>query len=230
MKSVAIHQPNFLPWIGYFHKINEVDNFVFLDNVQYIKQSPSSRNFIKDKNGKKFLLILPVIKKNYTEKNYNEIEIDYTQPWQRKHLNKIKDSYFHAPSFENIFSFIENFYCIKFENLAEFNIYFIKEVCKLLHIDTELKISSQLNINSESIKNDRNIAICKSLNATHYLSGIGAKKYNQEQLFIQNNLQLVYQNYLQIKYLQINGEFLSNLSIIDFLFNTIKTEYSNIFK
>jgi hypothetical protein len=229
MKSVAIHQPNFLPWIGYFHKINEAEDFVLLDDVQYVKQSPSSRNFIKNKNGEKYLLVLPVKKKNYTEKNYNEIEIDYAQPWQKKHLNIIKDSYFHSLSFKEIFSFIENIYSQKFENLASLNIAFIEQICKFLEIKTNIILSSELAISPECIKNERNIAICKQLHATHYLSGIGAKKYNQEILFHQNNLKLIYQNYTPIIYAQINGTFIPNLSIIDYLFNVSKSEYSKIF-
>jgi|688.fasta_scaffold245184_2 hypothetical protein len=230
MTSVAIHQPNFIPWIGYFHKIKQVDQFVFLDNVQYVKQSPASRNYIKDKKGEKFLLVLPVKKKNYTTKNYNEIEIDYAQNWQKKHLNKIKDSYFHAPSFEETFNFIDHLYSIKYANLAELNIYLIKEICKLINLKTNLLISSSININANATKNLRNIEICKNLNATHYVSGIGAKKYNQEELYSQHKIQLTYQNYTPIIYPQINGSFLSNLSVLDYLFNVAKSEYGKLFQ
>lgn len=229
MTSVAIHQPNFIPWIGYFDKIKLVDQFVLLDNVQYVKQSPASRNYIKDKKGEKFLLVLPIKKKNYTTKNYNEIEVDYAQNWQKKHLNKIKDSYFKAPSFEEIFNFIGNLYSVKYTSLAELNICMIKEICKLINLKTNLLISSSLSIDPISTKNIRNIEICKSLNAIHYVSGMGAKKYNQEELYSQNKIQLTYQNYNPIIYPQINGSFISNLSILDYLFNVSKSDYGKLF-
>jgi len=230
MKSIAIHQPNFAPWIGYFHKINQVDEFVLLDDVQYVKQSPSSRNYIKDKKGEIFLLILPIKKKNTIQKKYNEIEIDYSQPWQRKHLNKIKDSYYKSPSFEEIYNFVELLYSIKHESLASLNIQFITETCKLLKLQTHLVLSSNISIENDKIKNDRNIAICKSLNATHYISGTGAKNYNNEELYKQNNLKLIYQNYKPIIYPQLNGIFIPNLSILDYLFNVSKNSYPTIFK
>jgi hypothetical protein len=122
LKIVAIHQPNFFPWLGYFHKIALANTFVYLDNVQYIKQSPASRNYIKDKNGNKILISLPLKISKGAFQNYNEIEIDYSQNWQKKILNKLNDAYFHSQNFNYTITFQKNLkiYHNSISNLTSF--------------------------------------------------------------------------------------------------------------
>ena len=85
--TISIHQPNYIPWLGYFHKIQHADIFVFLDDVQYVKGTVANRNYIKGQNGEKVLLSVPVKLSKGAFQKYNEIEIDYSQNWQQKSEN-----------------------------------------------------------------------------------------------------------------------------------------------
>jgi hypothetical protein len=220
MKVVAIHQPNFIPWLGFFYKIYKSDIFVLLDNVQFPKESAAARNFIKGKNGGKVLLSVSVKKSEGAFQNYNEIELDYNSKWNIKHLNQIKDAYIKAPYFKQYFPEIETILKTRFSNLAELNITIIKWALKCLEITTEIEIASNFDKGDFGKKNDRNLNICLHFGASSYLSGSGAKQYNDENLYRENKVELIYSDYTSVIYPQINGnEFVPNLSILDALFN-----------
>lgn|ERR1700740_2024687 len=220
MKIIAIHQPNFIPWLGFFYKIYKSDIFVLLDNVQFPKESAAARNFIKGKNGDKVLLSVSVKKSEGAFQNYNEIELDYSSKWNIKHLNQIKDAYIKSPYFNQYFPEFETILKTRFSNLAELNIVIIKWALKHLEITTEIEIASNFDKGDFGKKNDRNLNICLHFGASSYLSGSGAKKYNDEKLYKENNVELLYSDYSSAIYPQINGnEFIPNLSILDALFN-----------
>lgn len=224
---VAIHQPNYIPWSGYFHKIIRSDVFVLLDDVQYVKGTVANKNFIKGKNTLPVPLSVSVKLSNGAYQKYNEIEIDYLSKWHFKHINQLKDAYIKAPYFKTIFPSIEQILTTKFDTIASLNTEIILWVCKTLEINTKIYVSSSLNKNFGT-NNFQNINICKHFNATKYLSGTGAKKYNDEQLFHDNQLQLIYTNYKSMPYNQINGSYIENLSILDLLFNLPPDEIKTI--
>jgi len=219
MKIVSIHQPNFIPWLGFFYKIYKSDIFVLLDNVQYPKESAAARNFIKGKNGSKVLLSVSVKKSEGAFQNYNEIELDYNSKWNIKHLNQIKDAYIKSPYFKLYFPEFEIIIKAQYANLAELNITVIKWALKQLEITTQIEIASQFDKGNFGKKNERNLNICLHFGATAYLSGSGAKEYNDENLYKENEVKLLYSDYVPVTYPQINGEFVSNLSVLDVLFN-----------
>lgn len=216
--KIAIHQPNFLPWLGFFNKIKQVEVFVLLDNVQYVKGTIANRNLIKNKKGESQYITVPVKISKGWDKKYNEIEIDYSQKWINKHLNLLYDAYHKAPHFDKIYEFIETRYNKKYSILSELNIDFILSILSELNIDTRIYINSQLEYDFGS-KNEQNIGICKYFNANIYLSGVGAKKYNDELLFNEKGIKLEYQQYQHPIYPQLYGDFIPNLSIVDVLFN-----------
>jgi hypothetical protein len=216
---VAIHQPNYIPWLGYFYKISRADVFVLLDNVQFPKESPAARNFIKGKDGHKVLLSASVKKSKGTFQNYNELELDYTNKWHIKHLNHIKDAYIKASFFKTYFPEFEAILKEPSANLAELNIKIIKWITNHLELKTRIEISSQFDDGSLGTKNDRNLNICMYFGAKGYLSGNGAKKYNDELIYKEKQIELIYSDYISKEYKQINGEFAPNLSILDVLFN-----------
>ena len=219
-KIVAIHQPNFIPWLGFFYKIYKSDIFVLLDNVQFPKESAAARNFIKGKNGSKVLLSVSVKKSEGAFQNYNEIELDYSSQWNIKHLNQIKDAYIKSPYFNQYFPEFETILKTQFSNLAELNITIIKWVLKHLEINTKIEVASQFDKGNFGVKNNRNLNICLHFGANSYLSGSGAKQYNDESLYKENKVELLYSDYNPVTYPQVNGqEFLSNLSVLDALFN-----------
>lgn len=216
---VAIHQPNYIPWLGYFYKIAKADTFVLLDNVQFPKESPAARNFIKSKTGEKVLLSVSVKKSDGAFQNYNELALEYATKWSIKHLNQIRDAYAKAPFFKMYFPEIEALLKAKHNNLAELNIAFIKWALKQLNIGTRIEVASEFDTGEFGARNDRNLNICLYFGATKYLSGQGAKKYNDPELYEKSNVELIYSDYQAKPYPQINGDFVTNLSFIDALLN-----------
>jgi WbqC-like protein family len=217
-KSVSIHQPNYMPWLGFFNKIAKSDVFVILDNVQVPKQSPATRNYIKSKEGSKVLLSVSLKNLGRDLRNYNEAEIDYRTKWNIKHLNKIKDAYGRTEYFRFFFPVLEQWLTKLHDTLGSMNIDFILMMLRCLEINTDVVIASSIGADLGR-KNERNVNIVKYINGGTYISGTGAAKYNDEALFKQNGIKLVYNNYIHPFYEQPYGEFLPNLSIIDSLFN-----------
>jgi hypothetical protein len=215
---VAIHQPNFVPWLGYFQKMKKADVFILLDNAQLPGKGLPNRNYIKGKDGKKVLLTVPIKKTNGVNSTYLEAIPDYSKLWQREHLNKIKDAYFKAPYFNKSYELIESVVLQKHDNLSKLNTVFIEKVCNLLEIKTQLILASSMTEKGLQ-KNERNIDLCLQMGATTYLSGQGAKKYNDEKLYAQHQLNIVYQNFEFPVYKQLREVFIPNLSVIDILFN-----------
>lgn len=217
-KIVAIHQPNFIPWIGYFNKIAQSDIFVLIDDVQFEKGSVCNRNKIKSNIGEEVLLTVPVKLSKGSRQTFREIEIAYDQKWQRKTLNYLKVYYQKAKYFDNYFADLTSIFNPRYNNLAELNIALIKYICVKLEIKT--KIFTQTNLKKDfEKKNYLNMNICKYFNVNIYLSGQGAKKYNDEKLFNDNGIEIVYQKFNHPIYPQLWGDFIPNLSIIDLLFN-----------
>ncbi len=220
---ISIHQPNYFPWLGYFYKITQSDVFVFLDNVEYQygnANSITNRTKIKTSQGELFLSV-PVLKKSGSL--INEMELDYKQNWQTKHLKTIQANYGKAPFFKAIYNWLEPILNKPYTNLAHLNQTIILEIVSLLEITTNIKISSEQNV-LETEKNMRLIQLSKLNNCNIYLSGNGARKYNDEAMFQQNNIQLTYTSFTPIEYSQLNPPFIAGLSILDALFNCSITE------
>ena len=216
---IAIHQPNFLPWLGYFHKIAQADLFVLLDNVEFVKGHICNRNKIKNNQSKAVWITVPVKHDKGSSVNFNELQIDYSQQWAVKILNQFRGSYAGAPYYDTYFSLLETYLKEKkYSSLAELNIDLIRLCCDELDIKTKLEVASE-HCEDFGHKNEQNINICKYFGANTYLSGQGAKKYNDEELFRKNGIELEYQQFEHPTYPQQFEGFISNLSVIDLLFN-----------
>lgn len=222
---VAIHQPNYFPWLGYFHKIKSVDRFVFLDNAQIPGKSFANRCFIKGKHDEKVMLTVPINKSKGVGSSYLESIPDYSTRWQQKHLNKIKDAYHHSPFFEKQMAEIEPLILARYEQLSEMNMAIIISIMRMLNITTPIAIASECEEARHLLKNERNLALCKWQCATMYLSGAGALKYNDEALYLSNNIQLQYQSFHYPQYTQSGKNFISGLSILDALFHVDTVSY-----
>jgi hypothetical protein len=217
-KVVAIHQPNFLPWLGYFHKMDRADQFALLDNAQFPKGSYANRVKIVDRLGREKWLTVPVRLSKGSTQLYNEIEIAYDQKFQVRHTNLIRDAYQKAPFFDRYFDELIALLRVRYPNLAALNIKLIRYLKEQLRIQTPLEVTSQLGENLGE-KNVRNLRICQVLGADSYLSGKGARAYNDEALFASYGIRLVYQQFECPRYPQLHGAFIPNLSVIDLLFN-----------
>jgi WbqC-like protein family len=218
--TVAIHQPNFIPWTGYFNKISKCNVFVLFDDVQFPRAKTfGNRVEIKTNNGAAWLTV-PVTHRGDLS-NFNEIEIDNNQGWGRKTLKTIKLAYQKAAHFNDHWEEFEALYTAKYERLTELNITLMKFAVGKLGIGTKLVCSSELTEANGLAGEAKILAILKELNATEYLSGKGAgsRRYINEGDFASAGIKLTWQSYEAQPYRQLWGDFVPNLSIIDLLFN-----------
>lgn len=212
--KIAIHQPNYLPWIGYFDKMDQVDTFVILDTANHSKSGYINRTQIKTPQGS-LVLTVPLKQK---EKPINELEIQNNVNWQIRHWKAIEANYKKCTYWADYKDGFEKIYCKKWDNIASLNIALIQHITMLLNITTELVIESDLQLDFGR-NNARNVNIVSHLGGDIYLSGIGARVYNDENAFSNRHIKLVYQDFKHPEYPQRWGNFQYNLSILDMLFN-----------
>ncbi len=214
---VSIHQPNYLPWLGYFHKIANSDAFVFLDNVPYTKNSLINRNKIKTQRGASWMT-LSVLTKGRKEQFIGDTEINNGTPWRETHWKTIKANYSKAPYFPEYRDRFESIYQKDWKNLCDLNETLIKLICEIFGIQNPKFVrASELGVCGKSTS--LLINICKAIGADTYLSGNGGKKYMDEELFDKERIILKYSEFQHPVYRQLWGDFIPNLSVIDFIFN-----------
>ncbi|MBS4538828.1 WbqC family protein [Clostridium sp. D2Q-11] len=213
---VSLHQPNYIPWLGYFYKIYKSDIFIIADDLQYIKRGYINRNQIKTPEGLQWLTI-PVDYKYNLKSNINEVHTKDDLGWKEKHLRIIEQYYKRSKYFDDFFYLLKENVMKDYDTISDLNINILKMICEVLDIKTEMILLSDLDI--EGDKSERIVNICKYLNADTYLSGHGAKAYNDLELFDKNNINLVYSDFQVKEYKQLWGEFIKNMSVIDYIFN-----------
>ncbi len=214
MKAV-IMQPTYLPWIGYFDLMDQSDIFVFLDDVQFSKQSWQQKNKIKTPQGQ-LLLTIPIVRR-HPQKIY-DVEINNSQPWQSVHLRSIRYNYSKAKYFDRYIKDLEKFYFKKVTKLTEFTVPIILWIKDILGIECQFINASELDVKGSKV--ELLIDICHKIRADEYLSPARAKEYiNTNNLFAKENIKLKYHQYNHPEYSQLWGEFVPYLSVIDLLFN-----------
>jgi hypothetical protein len=212
--KLAIMQPYFMPYIGYFQLINSVDEFVIYDNIQYTKKGWINRNRIIS-NGKDQLITLP-IKKDSDYLNVAEREL--SESWEKdknKMLNVIKSSYSKAPYFQETFELVSKCLNDSEVNLFKFIYNSIILINNYLEIKTPIVISSTINVDHTLKSQNKVLSLCKEQNASIYINSIGGVKLYNKEIFKQNNIELNFIKSNPIQYKQFNNEFISWLSIID---------------
>ncbi|HMQ67487.1 MAG TPA: WbqC family protein [Ignavibacteria bacterium] len=217
MKKIIITQSNYIPWKGYFDSINMADEFVLYDDMQYTRRDWRNRNQIKTKDGLKWLSIPVEVKGKYFQK-INETKVSEPD-WGEKHWNTIVHNYSKAKYFNEYKKIFEELYLNSDEEyLSKINYNFIKAICEILGIRTEMKWSSEFKLLEE--KTERLVDICKKEGATDYYSGPAAKAYMNEELFDKENIKVHYFDYSGYpEYRQLHGEFTHAVSILDLIFN-----------
>ena len=217
-KTVVIHQPDFLSYIGFFHRLLHSDLYVVLDDVQFVKgtsQSWMNRDKIKTQSGEQWLTVN--VQKAPRDTNINEILLNTTLNWQKQNLDLLKQNYKKAKYYDGIFPFMEKLYESNYEKLSDFNMASIFMLMELFDIKIDIEYSSSLN--TTKTKSERLVEILTQVNATHYLSGIGAKDYHEDKPFDDANIEVIWQDFKHPVYPQLHGEFIPYLSSIDLLFN-----------
>lgn len=216
-KTVAILQSNYIPWKGYFDLINMVDEFVLYDDMQYTRRDWRNRNKIKTPNGLQWITIPVEVKGKYFQK-INETKIS-EKDWGKKHWSSICANYAKAKHFKEYKSLFEEIYLNSTEeNLSEVNYKFVTTINDLLNIKTKITWSSDYELVDG--KTERLVGLCKSTNATEYISGPAAKDYIVDELFEQENIKLTWMDYSGYKeYNQLYPPFEHGVTILDLIFN-----------
>ena len=211
---IAIHQPNYLPWAGYFHKMLSCDLFVILDDVLHSKRAITNKNKIKAPEGIR-LLSVPLANKEVLIRDLN---IHNDKSWYQRHWNSLMACYSRSPYWKEYKDLFAPVFKDPGTNLAELNLRLIMIFRELLEINTPLVRSSEIP-GIDGKRGAKLINICRHFGADTYMSGTGARVYNNENEYAQNNIRLVYQSYKTPVYPQLWGAFIPDLSVVDLLFN-----------
>ena len=217
---ISVHQPQYIPWLGYFDKIDKSDCFVFLDTVQYKKREYQNRNRIRTKDSWIWLTV-PVRTKGSSQQSLCDVLIDNETDWANEHSKSLQSWYGHSAYFKDYFPFFEDLYKKNWEKLIDLNINIIKYLLSVLNINTQIYLESEIGTTKKST--ERIIEICQRLKADKYLSGTGGRDYLQEDLFTKNGIELKYQIFEHLNYKQqfISSEhpFEPYMAVLDLLFN-----------
>ncbi len=214
-KTLAVLQPGYLPWLGFFDQLARSDVFVFYDDVQYDKNGWRNRNRIKTPAGPHWLTV-PVNVKHLGQR-ICDVEIENRSNWSKKHLGSIRQYYGKAPYFKDYFPAIESLLEQQWEKIIDLDLALIDQFVQWFGIDTEFYRSSQLNVQGE--RNERLLNLCLRFGAERYLSGNAAQDYLDVDLFKSSGVEVCWQNYQHPVYPQILGDFIPYLSALDLLLN-----------
>jgi hypothetical protein len=219
-KVVAIHQPTFFPWLGYFNKIVRSDQFIVLDTVQFPKKGGTWANRVKLLiSGQPGWVTMPVDRNYHGVRSYAEMPVDSAGRWRDKILKTIKTNYSRAFYFDQVFPKVELLIHNSTTRLTDYNLSAILYLAKELGIDTSgIVLASSLG--TDGAATDLLVSLVKAVNGTAYLCGGGASGYQEDQKFAAAGLELRYQSFQHPVYEQVNAqEFHPGLSVIDALMN-----------
>lgn len=224
MKKITIHQPEHLPWLGFWDKIRQVNEVVLLDNVQFEKNYFQNRNKIKARNG--FIWITVPVLKSKSSRKINEINIDNSKNWRRKCWGSITQCYTKSKYWDEYYSFFYELYHKEWTKLIDLNLQIIRFLAEEFGIKKKFYLASDLK--PEGRSTELLLDICKKVEANCYLSGANGKNYLNVDLFKNNKIEVEYQNFNHPVYPQLYGDFVAGLSSIDLLFNCGKDSLSII--
>ena len=230
--KIAVMQPYFFPYIGYFQLINAVDKFIIYDDVNYINRGWVNRNNILI-NGVATLIQIPLSGASQN-KLINQVEILKEAKWKTKLLRTIEQNYKKAPHFTYVFDWLQNLFNKEYSNISQFNVDSIKAVCTYLGLNTQIIESSSYYHNEHLKGQNRILDICAKENANHYINPIGGTNLYDNELFNEKGIVLNFIKPSIVPYEQRVATFIPFLSIIDVLMNCqsdyIKTKLLNSYE
>jgi hypothetical protein len=216
--KIAIMQPTYLPWAGYFNLISRADQFVFLDDVQFSRQSWQQRNRIVV-NGQPMILTVPVLSSDRGPQSIGDVRVDESKNWRKKHLRTLQQAYAKHPFGKEPVAVAETVIGGGSDLLVDINIALITGFCRALDLTPGFHRSSELAVAGD--RSERLLKICRLLHADTYLSPCGSKEYLEEDgVFAGSDVALRYQEYVPRPYPQLGAaEFVSHMSIVDIVAN-----------
>ncbi len=215
MKLVG-HQPEFLPWLGFFHKLTLGDTYMIVDNVQFKKKHFENRNRIRSRDGALWLTV-PVETQGRFDQHINEVAIDNRSNWRRKVLKSIELNYTKAPHFATYWPFFSEVLGREREMLAELSEELIRGCIDFLGIEVEIVKSSVLGVQAQGT--DLIVEMCQAVGADVYVSGQSGREYLDEVAVAASGIKLIYQCFDHPQYRQLGPSFIPQMSVLDLLFN-----------
>jgi hypothetical protein len=214
---VTIHQPEHLPWLGFFHKMRRADRFVILDNVQYRTNYFQNRNRVLGANGP-FWLTVPVRSRGHVATSIADIVIDGSQAWGERHRKSLEACYGRHPHFRRYADVLRTILESPWQRLADLNLAIIEAFRSALDIGTPMVRASELGV--EGRGSELLLAICERMGAATYLSGPSGRDYLDESLFANRGIAVQYHEFHHPVYPQRGAnEFVSHLTALDALAN-----------
>lgn len=222
MKKIAILQSNYIPWKGYFDLIAAVDEFILYDDVQFTRRDWRNRNLIKTPTGSQWISV-PVGRNIH--RRIRDVKL-LNKLWQKKHWKSIESNYCRAPYFNEVAGWLEPLYMAQTYNyLSTLNRNFIESICNYLDIRT--KISNSWDYTLHGGRTERLVNLCLQAEGTEYITGPAARNYIDENVFAEQGITLTWLDYRGYPvYPQRWGDFISEVTILDLLFNCGKKSYS----
>lgn len=216
--KIAVMQPTYLPWIGYFDLIDESDTFVLHDSIQFEKQSWQQRNRIRTPQELRWLSV-PVLIKGRSTQLINEVQIDRAQGFPQKHVNQLEENYRRAPYFKRYFPELKAILTDPGVSLAQLNEQIIRWIARMLGLTAKFVASSAMK--ATGVRSERLVEMCLELGSRTYLSPLGSAGYLLEDraLFERAGIEIVFQHYEHPVYRQLAEPFLPFASTLDLLFN-----------
>lgn len=215
-RTLVVSQPMFLPWIGLFEQVRLADVFIHYDDVQLPQgRSFMSRVQLKSANGVSWLTV-PIDHKK-SGKLLNEVVLVDPAEWREKHLRTIRHAYAKRPYFALMFELVEKIYSQATDRLAEFNILALEQIAQWLGLAPTFIRSSAMGITGGS--SERLVSLCEAVDCDVYVTGHGALKYLNHELFEARGISVRYMDYQKTPYEQGHGEFTPYVSILDAIAN-----------
>ena len=216
--TVAVLQPGYLPWLGFFDQLRRADVFVYYDDVQYDKHGWRNRNRIKTQNGPLWLTVpVKASSGGAAPPPIIDVEIDGRTPWARKHVESIRQAYTRAPHLSRYLPAIEELLQRQWERLVDLDLACASLMAGWFGLQRRVERSSMLGIAGD--RSERLVAICRHFGASRYVSGDAAKTYLDVSLFEQAGIQVEWQQYAHPTYPQLHGGFVPHLSALDLILN-----------
>lgn len=217
-KIVSIHQPSYFPWLGLLNKVYQSHLYVCLDNVQLADRAYQHRNMFLQQNGDTKTLTVNIQKKNYRLKTIKEIELA-NETWQKKHQGFLLANYKKHPFFDEIYSQVKFIFEKKYTYLLDVLLDSMRVTFDLFDIKVETVMQSSLKLESEVKKTELILDVLQATKATDYLSGEGAKAYQNDNAFKNKGVNIHYNQFSHPKYPQQGVNFVAGLASLDLLFN-----------
>jgi hypothetical protein len=216
-RVVAIHQPNFLPWLGFFHKLAISDVFILLDTVEFSRGSRTNRVQVIAGHSPSWLTV-PVRRPDHGEPRIIDARIDDSRPWRRKALRTLEVSYSPRPGFADTFALVDEVLSDRTDRLAQLNEVGIRRIAEALSLDAG-KLVRASELPACGSRSELLASLVEAVGGTVYLSGAGADGYLEVAPFVSRGIEVRVQRFTPPDYAQGHGEPIRGLSVLDAMMN-----------